>query len=67
MIYVKPPRTDDPKEMSKFFEEICRYLNAALNRVSAVDADSTAADVATIVADHNDLLAKLRTAGLLSE
>jgi len=30
------------------------------------DADSVAADVATIVADHNDLLAKLRVAGVLA-
>ena len=31
-----------------------------------LDADSSAADVATIVTDHNDLLAKLRAAGLLA-
>lgn len=33
---------------------------------SAAQADSTAADVATIVADFNSLLAKLRTAKLIA-
>jgi len=37
------------------------------NRVAAYQADSTAADVATIVADFNALLAKLRAAGLMAE
>ena len=39
--------------------------NSSLNQ-SASDADSTAGDVNTLVVDHNDLLAKLRTAGLLA-
>lgn len=33
---------------------------------AAVQADSTATDVAGLVADYNALLAKLRTAGILS-
>lgn len=35
-------------------------------RAAAADADSVAADVATIVADFNDLLAKLRSARLIA-
>lgn len=34
---------------------------------AAAQADSSAEDIATLVSDFNDLLAKLRTAGILSE
>ena len=64
--YVTPPRTNDPKEMQKFQEQLCFYLNKTMGRVSAAHADSTAADVATLKTDFNGLLAKLRTAGLLN-
>ena len=64
--YVKPPRTNDPKEMQKFVEQVCLYINTTMNRVSAAEADSTAADVATLKTDFNSLLSKLRTAGLLN-
>ena len=64
--YVTPPRTDDPKEMQKFLEQICLYINTTMGRVSAAEADSTAANVAELVTDFNSLLAKLRTAGLLN-
>ena len=64
--YVTPPRTDDPKELEKFREQLCFYINTTMGRVSAAQADSTAADVATLKTDYNALLAKLRTAGLLS-
>lgn len=33
---------------------------------AAADPNSAAVDIAGIVADHNDLLAKLRTAGILA-
>ena len=64
--YVTPPRTPDPKELEKYREQTCLYINTALDRVAAADDDSTAADVATLKNDFNDLLAKLRTAGLLA-
>ena len=65
--YVIPPRTEDPKELSAFFEQVCLYINTAMSRVSAADADSTAGTVGDLKTDFNDLLAKLRTAGLLNE
>ncbi len=52
--------------MEKFFEQLCFYINTSMDRVSAAQSDSTAADVATIKTDFNSLLAKLRTAGLLN-
>lgn len=63
--YVIPPRTDDPKELKRFYEQVCLYINTALSRVSAADADSTASTVDDLKTDYNDLLAKLRAAGLL--
>lgn len=42
-------------------------LNAKLTATqAAAQANSTAPDVATLVADFNSLLAKLRTAGILA-
>jgi len=64
--YVTPPRTDDPREVKKFLEELCLYINTTMGRVSAAHADSTAADVNALKTDFNSLLAKLRTAGLLN-
>ena len=52
--------------MQKFVEQVCLYINTTMNRVSAAEADSTAADVATLKTDFNSLLSKLRTAGLLN-
>lgn len=42
------------------------WLETTVDRTAAAQADSTATDVAGIVADFNALLAKLRTAGLLA-
>lgn len=39
---------------------------SVVNPVCEAEADSTASDVAGIVADFNSLLAKLRTAGILA-
>lgn len=39
---------------------------SVINPIAAAQADSTASDVAGIVADFNSLLAKLRTAGILA-
>ena len=58
------PRTRDPKEIELWRIKITTVQNS---RVSAADDDSTAADLATLVTDFNDLLAKLRAAGLMAE
>ena len=59
---ITPPRTNDPIEQDRWRRQITRKQN---ERVAATQADSTAADVATIVADFNGLLAKLKAAGLM--
>jgi hypothetical protein len=41
-------------------------ITTLLARVAAVQADSVAADVATLVTDFNGLLAKLKAAGLMA-
>lgn len=63
---VKPPRTEDQGELEKYRQDICANLNDVLGRVAAADADSTATTILGLRADFNDLLAKLRTAGLLT-
>ena len=45
--------------------EVAGKAQTALARVAAAQPDSTATDIAGIVADVNALLAKLRAAGLL--
>lgn len=49
---IVPPRTDDPGERSIFYSNVCRIIN---DLVSSVPADSTASDVAGVVADLNSL------------
>lgn len=60
---LKPPRTEDKRELRIWQQEISVAVN---KKKVAAQADSTAADVATLKTDFNDLLAKLRTADLLS-
>lgn len=57
------------EELRKAEEAITSLVNAAGeldSRKAQAQANSTAIDVAGIVADFNSLLAKLRTAGLMS-
>ena len=61
-IRIRPPRSEDKKENQKWREEICKVVN---KKETASQSDSTAADVATLKADFNSLLAKLRTANLM--
>lgn len=46
-------------------EGLKEYIDELQGRVAAAQADSTATDVAGIVADFNALLQKLRDAGLM--
>ena len=55
--FLRPP--DNDQEMRRFLQELCRVSN---KRIMATQSDSTASDVAGIVADFNTLLAALRTA-----
>jgi len=49
-------------------KDIVDSLDALISlQQAAAQADSVAADVATLVTDFNALLAKLRTAGILAE
>ena len=59
---IKSPVTRDIKEIERWQTEVCKLLN---DKEAAAQSDSTAADVATLKADFNSLLAKLRTAKLL--
>ncbi len=54
---ITAPRTDDPAEMRRFMANVANAINSL---VCETQADSTASDVAGIVADVNSLLAKLR-------
>lgn len=49
---IVPPRTKDPYELNQFFQNVCKVIN---NLVAAIPADSTAANVAEVVADLNSL------------
>lgn len=55
----------DESELVFWRNELCRVLNEVASRVAVYQADSTATDVAGVVADFNILLGKLRTAGLM--
>jgi len=55
----------DANDVGKELAEYGTTINTLENRQAAAQANSTATDVAGIVADFNALLAKLRTAGLL--
>ncbi len=77
---IVPPRTDEPEEVRRYREQGVEVLNDVRGRlvtaettiddvdgrVSASHDDSTATTVAATVIDFNSLLAKLRTAGLLT-
>ena len=68
---IRPPNLEhEPwekyRELMKYREQLCTDFNTVYGRVASAQADSTATDVAGIVVDHNALLAKLRTAGLMS-
>lgn len=62
MIRIRPPRTEDKKEVNRWRDEISKLVN---KKEAANQADSTAADVATLKADFNSLLAKLIAANLM--
>jgi len=55
--FITPPANEAEKE--RFFQELCRIVN---KKTPVIPSDSTASDVAGIVADFNTLLANLRTA-----
>jgi hypothetical protein len=47
-----PPRTDDEIERRRFYQSVARIIN---HLVSSIPDDSTASDVAGVVADLNSL------------
>jgi hypothetical protein len=55
--FLVPPK--NKQESDRFYQELCRQMN---KKRPVIPDDSTAADVAGIVADFNTLLANLRTA-----
>lgn len=55
--FLRPP--ENPEEQKRFLQELCRVNN---KRKPTIPTDSTAADVATLKTDFNNLLAALRTA-----
>jgi hypothetical protein len=57
----------DAKEQERFYRDVAQSINTLLSRVAEAQPDSTATDVAGIVADFNAFLAKCRSAGLQSE
>jgi len=59
---IRPPRTKEIKEVDNWRIEICKVVN---KKEAANQPDSTAADVATLKADFNALLAKLIAANLM--
>jgi len=62
MLRIRPPRTETEAELRKWREALCKLLN---KKECSSQSDSTAADVATLKADFNSLLAKLRAANLM--
>jgi len=62
MIRIRPPRSDDKREIQKWRDELCKLVN---KKEAASQSDSTATDVATLKANFNTLLAKLRAANLM--
>lgn len=63
---LNPPRTNHPEEIRRYRELFASILNEIYERIATAQSDSTSSDVAGIVVDFNSLLAKLRTAGLMS-
>lgn len=63
------PKTGTPLTESNAITRVWRDFLAALEqrgtRTAAAQPNSAAADLATLRADHNALLAKLRAAGLM--
>lgn len=55
--FLTPPT--NKTELDRFYQELCRQLN---KKKPVIPSNSTAVDVAGIVADFNTLLANLRTA-----
>lgn len=56
-----------PAVLAALGTDVVVWLTKLSNKAAAAQADSTAADVATLKTDFNDLLAKLRAAGLMQE
>lgn len=61
-IRIRPPRTADETELQRWRDQLCNVVN---KKECANQANSTAADVATLKADFNSLLAKLIAANLM--
>ena len=51
--YVIPPRTDDPKELSRFFEQVCLYINTTME-VSGASVDTSGTPVDNDYAKFTD-------------
>ena len=61
-----PPRTDEPKKIQKYREQLVTALNIIDGRVGTALSDCSATCTTTeIAADLNSLKALLRTAGLM--
>ena len=58
--------TTAKSSLTAAINEVAATAQTALARVAAAQADSTAATIDALVTDFNDLLANLRTAGLLA-
>lgn len=54
------------RELQQTLEQLVEDVSAAGGAQAAHQADSTATDVAGVVADFNSLLAKLQAAGLMA-
>ena len=66
MIFTKlifKPRTQDSRELDNWIDGVTRRVNST----AAAQADTTATDVAGLVTDFNDLLAKLRAARIIEQ
>lgn len=56
----------DQPSLEAAFDKLTMISQDLANRVASAQANSTAADLAALIADFNALLAKLRAAGLLA-
>jgi hypothetical protein len=56
-----------PDALASLGSDVVLWLNRVANRRTAAQADSTASDVATLKADFNALLAKMRAAGMMDQ
>jgi hypothetical protein len=63
---ISPTKAPDSTEQERFYRSLADALNRLDDRVAGAQADSTASTVGELVADFNALLAKLRTAGIMS-